>query len=476
VRQIIGKATLVAVSAASGLLQVVAHADQAGEAIYFERCAACHGRDLRGGNAQSMVDGVWQFGGEGANFRNVKFGISAVGMPDYQHVLSDDQINQVLSYVNGVAKSAGIERPPLPEQLSTRDYDVRVATWIADGLEVPWSLVFADAQTAWVTERPGRLRAIREGVPAEPVAGLPPMLAEGQGGLMDVALDPNYAENGWIYLCYSHASLRRNDRGDRAAMTRVIRGRVRDNAWCDEQTLFEADDASYRFTRHHFGARLAFDREGLLYFAIGDRGQDPEAQDLSLPNGKIHRIMADGGIPSDNPFVGVAGALPTIFSYGHRNPQGLAVHPDTGALWESEHGPMGGDEINIVKPGVNYGWPEICYGINYNGEPVTDKIAAEGMEQPIVYWAPSIAVCGIDFYQGQEFPRWQGNLLVTGLGYEELRRLVVAGDRVMHQELLLKHAGRVRDVTCGPDGAIYVVLNGPDKILRLTAIGPALRQ
>jgi len=452
-------------------------AEHAGEAVYRERCASCHGRDFRGGNAQSMVDGVWLFGGEGANFRNVKFGISSVGMPDYQHLLSDEQIRQVLAYIGEAGAAAGAERPPLPERIYARDYDVQVAEWASEGLETPWSLVFADAHEAFVTERPGRLRRIVDGkLLPEAVQGTPAVLAEGQGGLMDAIVDPAYAENGWIYLCFSHASERTNDAGLRAAMTRVVRGKVRDGVWADEQVLWSAADEAYPFTRHHFGARLAFDRAGRLYVAIGDRGEDAAAQDLALPHGKVHRIEADGAIPSDNPFRDVPGALPSIFSYGHRNPQGLSRHPETGEIWESEHGPMGGDELNLLAAGANYGWPEIGYGINYNGQPVSDKIAAEGMQQPILYWVPSIAVCGIDFYQGDQFPRWKNNLLAGGLGYEELRRLVVQDNRVLHQELLLKNAGRVRDVACGPDGAIYVVLNGPDKILRLTPLGPALRQ
>jgi aldose sugar dehydrogenase len=450
---------------------------EAGAEIYQERCASCHGRDLRGGNAQSMVDGVWQFGGPGSNFRNIKFGISAVGMPDYQHLLKDAEIQQVLAYIEEAAQVAGAERPPIPERLETRDYDVRVDKWIDSGLEIPWSLIFVDEHQALVTERPGRLRWIRDGVlEQQAIQGTPAVLAEGQGGLMDVALDPNYAENGWVYLSYSHAIARKNDKGDRAAMTRIVRGKIVAGAWTDEEVVYEADPESYRFTRLHFGSRLAFDKEGALYFAIGERGHDSEAQDLALPNGKIHRVWPDGAIPADNPFVVRPDALPTIFSYGHRNPQGLAMHPETGHLWEAEHGPMGGDEINVIAKGRNYGWPEVSYGINYNGQPITDKIAAPGMEQPVHYWVPSIAVCGIDFCTGEEFPRWRNNLLVGGLGYEEVRRLVVVDNRVIHQELLLKNAGRVRDVTSGPDGAIYVVLNGPDIILRLEQIGPALRQ
>ena len=259
-------------------------------------------------------------------------------------------------------------------------------------------------------------------------------------------------------------------------MTRVVRGKIRDHQWVDQQLLYTAPESSYLNTTVHFGCRIAFDREGLLYFSIGDRGTGEHAQQLDRPNGKIHRLRPDGTIPSDNPFVGTEGALESIFSYGHRNPQGLATHPVTGRIWETEHGPMGGDETNLLAAGKNYGWPEISYGINYDGTSVTDKTSAQGMQQPVLYWVPSIAVCGIDFCRGREFPRWRNNLLVTGLSYEEVRRLVVSRNRVIHEEVLLKGAGRVRDVTCSPSGEIYVLLNTPDIVVRLTNDGRAMRQ
>jgi glucose/arabinose dehydrogenase len=196
-----------------------------------------------------------------------------------------------------------------------------------------------------------------------------------------------------------------------------------------------------------------------------------DAQDLSRPNGKVHRLLDDGRIPSDNPFVGVSNSLPSIWSYGHRNPQGLVRHPATGELWETEHGPRGGDELNLVRRGLNYGWPFITYGMNYDGTPITALTAKEGLEQPVVHWTPSIAVCGIDFYRGERFPRWRHNLLVTGLASEELRRVVVDGARVVEQEILFKGIGRVRDVATGPEGFIYVVLNKPDKVVRLEPEG-----
>ncbi|MCA9241424.1 MAG: PQQ-dependent sugar dehydrogenase [Planctomycetales bacterium] len=446
-----------------------------GEAIYQQRCSSCHGKDLTGGNAQSMVDGVWQFGaGRGELFRNIKFGISARGMPDYKNALSDQQVNRVIDFLLDAQNRLGVERPPIPERLETRHYDVGVEKWIAAGLDTPWALQFIDPTTALITERPGRLRRIVDGALQPPVSGVPACLAEGQGGLMDVALDPAYGVNGWVYLTLSDPLP--NDRGGVLAMTRVVRGRIRDNAWIDSQDVFQAPGDQYAFTRHHYGSRLAFDHEGHLLFSVGERGFQDHAQDPFRVNGKIHRVWPDGTIPEDNPFVDGKRGYKTVYSFGHRNPQGLAVHPETGEIWETEHGPMGGDEVNLVLPGENYGWPKASYGINYDGRIITENLTFPGTRQPVSYWVPSIAVCGTRFCVGEEFPRWKNNLLVGGLAHEELRRLVIEESRVIHQEVLLKSAGRVRDVACDPAGAVYVILNNPDMVLKLTNQGRALRQ
>jgi glucose/arabinose dehydrogenase len=282
---------------------------------------------------------------------------------------------------------------------------------------------------------------------------------------MDVAVHPDYPENGWIYLSFS-------DPGPNGtAMTKVVRGRLREGALVDQQTLFEAPRSLYRRGGVHFGSRFVFDGKGHVFFSIGERGHQQDAQDLSRPNGKVHRIHEDGRVPEDNPFAKRAGAMPTIWSYGHRNPQGLARHPVTGALYDAEHGPRGGDELNLVLPGRNYGWPVITYGMNYDGSPITALTAKEGMEQPIVHWTPSIAVCAIDFYAGDRFPRWKGDLLVSSLAAEELRRVVIDGSKVTKQEVLFKGIGRVRDVVSGPDGLVYLALE-PDRVARLVPAAP----
>ena len=441
-----------------------------GSEIYAQACAQCHGAELQGGQAQSLKDAVWQFGSKRSHiFRNIKYGISDFAMPAFEEALSDDGINRVLDFVLDFEKSSGSTRPPIPEKIFTLDYEVNINV-VADNLDIPWAIDFLDEQSALVTERPGKVRLIENGkLHPKPIGGISSVLHEGQGGLLDVSVDPNYAETGWIYLSYSHPLTAAQ--GERQpAMTRIVRGKLRNHRWVDQEVIYEAPHDSYLTTRQHYGSRIVFDPEGYLYFSIGERGIATHAQDIGRPNGKIHRIHKDGSIPSDNPFVGKDDALPTIFTYGNRNPQGLAIHPDTGRVWETEHGPMGGDELNIIQGGANYGWPSITYGRNYDGGVVSSDRQRHGMASPTLYWKPSIAVCGIDFVNSPLFPHWKNHLLVGALKYEEVRLLDIENDRVMHQEIILKNAGRVRDVCSAPDGAIYVVTNGPDAVLKLTPV------
>ncbi len=440
-----------------------------GQALYQQYCSSCHGVELQGGNAQSLVDGVWQYGdSRGYIYRNIRFGMPHLGMPSYDETLSDRQIKAIVDYLEQQESAAAVAEPRLPEQLETLDYKLDVQV-IAEGLEVPWAIAFIDKDTILVTERPGRVRLIEGGkLDPRPVANTPEVLSAGQGGMLDVAVDPDYEQNGWIYLAYSHNLSKQPDQARAPAMTRIVRGKIEDHSWTDQQVLFEAPHETYVTTRHHYGCRIVFDRKGHLFFGIGDRGRRERAQDLSMPNGKIYRLYRDGRCPRENPFYEKEEALPQIFAYGIRNPQGLAVHPQTDLLWETEHGPLGGDEVNLIRPGKNYGWPEITYGKNYNGTLISEYRVKAGMEQPTYYWRPSIAVCGMDFVTGDLFPKWENYLLVTALKYEEVRLLNVKDDCVLHDEIILKNAGRVRDVGCGPDGAIYPVLNAPGTILRLT--------
>ncbi|MDX1638656.1 MAG: PQQ-dependent sugar dehydrogenase [Balneolaceae bacterium] len=451
-------------------LQSVTYGQEPGRQIYQNLCASCHGAELQGGSGSNLVDGVWKFGGERAQIvTNIKNGLLEQGMPAFGNSLTDDEINNVIDYIRSVENGEVAAADSVTsDTLQTLDYDIRAETFV-DGLEIPWAIEFINEKIAVITERPGRLRLAIDGkLVEEPVSGTPEVLHEGQGGLLDVTKDPNFSDNGWIYLSYSHAI--ENSDGDTLAMTRIVRGRINDNAWVDQQVLFEAPHDTYVNTRHHYGNRIVFDQDGYLYFSIGDRGRRPNAQNLNLPNGKVHRIHPDGSIPEDNPFVNHAEAMPTIFTYGHRNPQGLAVHPETNEVWDAEHGPRGGDELNLLKAGNNYGWPVITYGIHYDGRIMTRERRKEGLQQPNFYWRPSIAISGIAFYDKDMFPYWKNRLLVGALAYEEVRLLNIKDERVIHEEVILKGHGRVREAVPGPDGAIYVVLNEPGKIIRVSKI------
>ncbi len=334
-------------------------------------------------------------------------------------------------------------------------------TTITRGLEHPWGLAFLPDGAVLVTERPGRLRLIREGVlDPVPIAGVPEVAASGQGGLLDVVLHPEFTRTRLVYLSYA-------GKGRGGAGTEVARARLTDGRLEGLETIFAVEPKS-RGGRH-FGSRLAFDAEGHLYITTGERGDSERAQDLADAAGSVVRLTAEGGVPDDNPFLGRADARPEIFSYGHRNPQGLARHPVSGRIWAIEHGPRGGDEVNVIRAGANYGWPVITYGVSYIGVPIGEGTAKPGMAQPATYWVPSISPSGMAFYTGEAFPAWRGNLFVGALSGEVLVRLELDGERVVHEERLLQALGaRIRDVRQGPDGRLYLLTDESDgALLRL---------
>jgi glucose/arabinose dehydrogenase len=354
----------------------------------------------------------------------------------------------------------------------SRHHSYRVVT-VVEGLTHAWSLAFLPGGDMLVTERRGRLRIVRNGaLLPDSVPGVPAVLARGQGGLLDVVPHPGFAANRLVYLSFSKPV------GDGSqATTAVVRGRFENDRLTGVQEVFEADTRG----AGHYGSRLAFDRSGFLFITVGDRQAPPRgnltahpAQDLANHHGTIVRLHDDGRVPADNPFVNTPGARPGIWSYGHRNPQGLAVHPETGDLWANEHGLQGGDELNLIQRGRNYGWPVIGYGVNYgSGSAIHASTHREGMEQPVHYWVPSIATSGLLVYTGDRFPAWRGNIFVGGLAGEQLARLAMDGRRVAEEETLVRGMGRIRDVRQGPDGLIYLVIDAEGRRPSVVRLEPA---
>ena len=359
------------------------------------------------------------------------------------------------------------------EVLRSALHDVRVVT-VADDLEVPWSLAWLPGGDMLITERPGRLRIVRNGaLLPDSVPGVPEGFAEGQGGLFEVLPHPNFSDNKLLYLSFARP------KGE-GSTTTVIRGRFENDRLADIEDVFEAQSQG----RGHYGGRLAWHPDGYLFVSVGERMARAAgdltahpAQDLSNHHGVTVRLFEDGRVPDDNPFVGQDGVLPEIWSYGHRNPQGLVVHPDTGELWLNEHGPQGGDELNRVQPGLNYGWPVIGYGVNYgSGTAIHSGTRGEDLESPVHFWVPSIATSGLMIYTGDRFPQWQGNFFVGGLAGQQLARLTPSVDRpgrVEQEETLAHGIGRVRDVRQGPDGYIYLAIEqrgAPGRVVRLEPI------
>jgi glucose/arabinose dehydrogenase len=352
-------------------------------------------------------------------------------------------------------------------------HDYRVVT-VADGLVQPWSIAFLPGGDALITERPGRLRILRQGkLLPQPVAGVPQVFHSSQGGLLEVMPHPDFATNRLLYLSFSKPGAT-----DAKATTTLVRGRFDGTALTGVEQVFEAVTEG----RNHFGGKIAFDRNGYLFLTLGDRQVPPEgkleahpSQDLSNHHGKMIRLHDDGRVPADNPFVNRAGARPEIWSYGHRNVQGIAIHPQTGDLWTNEHGPQGGDELNLVQSGRNYGWPVIGYGVNYTtGLAIHSGTHREGMEQPAYVWVPSIGISGAMFYTGDRFPQWRGSLFVGGMARQRLVRLTLDGRRIVSEEALVPQMGRIRDVRQGPDGDIYLVTDNregkPTPILKIEPV------
>jgi aldose sugar dehydrogenase len=443
------------------------------QVTYSASCAGCHGTILANGpKARSLFTAAYLASRNDDEIAaTIQKGWPAAGMPSFAGTINDALAHQISYYLRITAGRLNAQRITMPDpngmvvKSAEQTFKLEV---LAAGLDVPWGMAFLPGgKKALVTERAGRLRILdlTTNTLSAPIAGTPATFVRQDGGYLDVAIHPNYAKNGWIYFAYVDVrpGVTPAPGSNRApvpappTMTVIVRGRIKDGQWVDNQELFRAAPEVYTTNSDHYGLRFLFDKQNNFYWTLGDRHYFYDAQDLSKVTGKVHRVTDDGKPAPGNPFIDKPGADPTVWSYGHRNPEGLAWNPVDGHLWETEHGPTGGDEVNVIQKGHNYGWGVISRGI----EPGIMEVAHEGMEQPKTFFNPSIGPGGITFYSGSRYPKWKNNLFITGMVGQKLIRMVVKKDEIQQQETLLDQIGRVRDVIQGPDGYLYILLQNP---------------
>ena len=452
--------------------------------IYNTTCAACHGTSAGAGpSAHALFSNDYLGSHTDAQIvQALTDGLPGTANHKFTTLFFPDEIAQIPALIRIRAGIVNRKVGPVPDitgkVFNSQKASFKVET-LVKGLSQPWGMAFLPDGRMVFTERSGQLRFMdKNGNASAPVKGTPAVFERQDGGLLDVAVPPDFAKTGWIYISYSTvAPGYQIQPGDEQApnmapptMTWVVRGKVNaNNEWVDQQVLFNPLADSYRATADHYGSRFLFDGKGHFFWSMGERHDMQMSQNLASPLGKIHRLNLDGSIPKDNPFVYTPGALGSIWTFGHRNPEGLTFDPATGIFWETEHGPVGGDEVNIIEPGKNYGWGMATFGI----EPGIGRLHATGVNDPITYYNPSIGPSGITFYTGDKFPAWKGNLFITGMVGQKLIRMEIKGRQIASQETLIADYGRVRDVKVGPDGLLYVLLqnmNGDAKggsIIRL---------
>ena len=473
----------------------------AAAALFTATCSGCHGTPDLTGRAPWLFDQKWLDGTDDEKIANtIRHGVPDKGMVGFTpEQLPDQQVFQLINYI----RTATANLKPKPTYVADPDGQVITSEKQTFKMEVltrdvntPFGLAFLPDGRLLITERNGTLRILDKNKVSDPIKGTPKPHVQQDGGFLDVTVHPQYAKNGWIYLSYSEVQpgyvappppaadstatpasppavappaqgggfgggqgRGRGGPPQPPSNTVIVRGKInKNNEWTDQQVIFRSPTELYVSSGVHFGSRFAWDRDRHLFFTLGERGTMQNAQDLKNGLGKIHRVNDDGSVPKDNPFVSTLGADATIWSYGHRNPEGLAWEPANGTLWESEHGPSGGDEINIIEKGHNYGWGVASKGLQGG----ITKTSETGMDDPIVYYTPAIAPAGLTFYTGNRYPGWKNtSLLVGGLVGQQLRRLEISAEKVVQQEVLFAQFGRVRDVVQGPDGYLYIALQAP---------------
>ena len=429
--------------------------------VFTQYCSGCHGEKI-----EAFVDRSWKHGTTKEEVvASISNGYSDLGMPAWKGVVDKKDINllaeEITKYI-GKVNEYKVSNKPTSNVFISENMTVSLDT-IATGFESPWGFAQLPDGNFLITDRVGILYLVDSRQNKTIIKNSPKSLAEGQGGLLDIELHPKYAENGWVYISYSKF---KEENNQKLTTTAIMRGKLKNNELTEIQEIFEA--SPYTKTKHHFGSRIKFDKLGYMYFTVGERGMEQDfPQSIENDNGKVHRLNDDGSIPKDNPFVGKDKSRESIYSYGHRNPQGLALNPTTGEIWENEHGPRGGDEINLIRKGANYGWPVISYGINYNGKPITDISKKEGMEQPEDYFTPSIAPSGMVFVNSDKYPAWKNSLLIGSLRFNYLDRSIMKGNKITGHEKLLVNIGRMRNIEMGTDGYLYVGTENPGMVFRL---------
>ncbi|HJP83802.1 MAG TPA: PQQ-dependent sugar dehydrogenase [Fimbriimonadaceae bacterium] len=440
--------------------------------LYNDYCSKCHGLNGEGGgggtkslNTREKYDQKW----DKPFFDAIKNGVPDMGMDPYGQTLSDPEVWSLVVHLRELqykalrAEESNRKSLGGPFKSKYEDYKIEEVIPERQGLSTPWSMDWLPDGRILITNRGGTLHFATMGKLGEEITGIPKSIEQGQGGLMEVAVHPDYKKNGWIYLTIADPAA--NGRG---ALTKVVRGKLKGNAWTSQETIWQADQKYYNGAGIHFGSKIAFDGKGNIFFSVGERGSNMGAQSLETPYGKIMRLKEDGKVPSDNPNADSATNEKAMWTYGHRNPQGLAFDSE-GNLWDTEHGPRGGDEFNQIQKGANYGWPLAVWSINYNDSPFRTPWMTDGrtVVQPVFRWLPSTGASGLDLMEGSAFPKWKGDMFAGGLAGNNLDRLRVSKGKLVEHEEILWGMGRIRDIKTGPDGYLYIVLNGPDKVIRL---------
>lgn len=441
--------------------QEVASSERDPSEIYTELCSGCHGQKV-----EAFVDRKWKHGNTKPEIiTSITTGYVDDGMPSWSATLTTGEINAMADLI--VQSLGTVTQYDFKDIEKQEVYEVNGMTLklvpLVEGLDIPWGMAVLPNGDLLVSDRSGELLQVNHEGQKTKITGIPVALSQGQGGLLDVIIHPQFASNGLVYLSYSKS---KKEGEETLSTTAVVRGQIENGKWVNGKEIFEA--LPYAKTRHHYGSRLVFDNDAYLFISVGDRGnRDENPQSLSSYCGKIHRINDNGSIPNDNPFYNQEDAMKSIWSYGHRNPQGLTLNTSTNELWETEHGPRGGDEVNIIEKGKNFGWPVISYGINYDGTTFTTLTEKEGMVQPQIYWLPSIAPSGLTFVTGDKYPGWKGDLLAGSLRFNYINRCVMQDNKIVSEEKVLLNIGRTRNIIQGQDGFIYVSVEKPGTVYKL---------